>query len=74
MKVNLNDMPVLPFEKILGYLSLEDQLKSMAISRRWYSTIAGFRTKFLCFSDRSSDFIWGKSRLVGNRFAQNFIG
>ena len=25
--VNLNDLPVLPFEKILSYLSLEDRIK-----------------------------------------------
>ena len=33
-QANLNDLPVLPFEKILGYLCLEDRIRCRAVSRR----------------------------------------
>ena len=49
---NLNDLPVLPFEKILSYLSPQDLLKSRAVSRRWYRMINGFRVKRLFYSKR----------------------
>ena len=71
--VKLNDLPVLPFEKILGYLNLEDRIKSMAVSRRWYMVIDSFRTKSLCYSDRPIGFIFEKNRLISGAFAQNFI-
>ena len=73
MEVKMNDLPVLPFEKILGYLSLEDRIKLRAISRKWCQTIDSFRTKSLCYSELSSGFILGKNRLVSGTFAQNFI-
>ena len=34
-EVQLNDLPVLVFEKILSYLNLEDLIRSTAVSRRW---------------------------------------
>lgn len=70
---NLNELPALPFEKILGYLNLKDQIKSRAVSRRWYQTINSFKVKSFCYSERPKDFIYGKSRLVGGAFAKNFI-
>ena len=72
-QTNLNDLPELPFEKVLSYLSLEDVIKSKAVSRRWYQVINSFRVKSLCYSDRPSGFLYGKTRLVSGAFAQNFI-
>ena len=67
------DVSVLPFEQILSYLSLEDRLKSRAVSRSWYHMIDRLKVKSLCFSGHPSGFIWGKSRLVSGAFVQNFI-
>ena len=69
----MDDLPELPFERVLGYLSLEDRLKARAVSRRWYHKINSFRVKSLFYSDCPSDFIIGKRRLVSGAFAQNFI-
>lgn len=75
--VKINDLPELPFEKILGYLSLNDLIRSRAVSRRWRSTIDGFRAKSLCFSELQITevrFIREKNWLADGEFAQNFIG
>ena len=69
----MDELPDLSFEKVLSYLSLEDRLKARAVSRRWYHKINSFRVKTLCYSARSSDFIWGRSRWVSGAFTQNFI-
>ena len=69
----MDDLPELPFEKVLSYLSLEDRLKSMAVSRRWYNMIDSFKVKSLCYSDRPFEFIYQKSRWVSGAFALNFI-
>ena len=69
----MDDLPELPFEKVLSYLSLEDRIKARAVSRRWYHQINRFKVKTLCYSDLPAGFIWRKSRLVSGSFAQNFI-
>ena len=69
----MDDLPELPFEKVLSYLNLEDRLKARAVSRRWYHKINCFKVKSLCYSSRSSDFIRGKRRWVSGAFAQNFV-
>ena len=69
----IDDLPELPFEKVLSYLSLEEVIKSRAVSRKWYHQINCFRVKSLFYSDCPSDFIIGKRRLVSGAFAQNFI-
>ena len=69
----MDDLPELPFEKILGYLSLEDRLKLRAVSRSCHIKIDHHRVKSLCYSERPSGFIWGKSRWVSGACAQNFI-
>ena len=69
----MDDLPELPFEKVLSYLSLKDRLKSRAVSRRWYHKIDSLRVKTLCYSKRPSEFIFQKSRLISGAFAQNFI-
>ena len=73
MEVKLNDLPVLPFEKILSYLSLEDRIRSRGVSRKWYRMINNFKPTSLCYSDRPSERILGKRRWVSGAFAQNFI-
>ena len=69
----MDDLPELPFEKVLSYLSLEDRLKARAVSRRWYHQINRFKVKSLCYSRDPIGFILGKSRWVSGAFAQNFI-
>ena len=69
----MDELPELPFEQVLSYLSLEDVIKARAVSRRWRDTINSFKVKSLCYSSRPSGFIFGKSRWVSGAFAQNFI-
>ena len=73
MGVKLNDLPMLPFQKILSYPSLEDCIKSRAVSRRWYQLIDSFRVKSLCYSGCLIFLIRYKRKLVNGAFAQNFI-
>ena len=69
----MDDLPELPFEKVLSYLSLQDRLKSRAVSRRWYHKINSFKVKSLCYSDRPIDCILRKNRWISGAFAENFI-
>ena len=69
----MDDLPELPFEKVLSYLSLEDRLKARAVSRRWYHLINSFKVKSLCYSQRPTGFIVGKSRWISDAYAKNFI-
>ena len=69
----MDDLPELPFEKVLSYLSLRDRLKARAVSRRWYHKINSFKVQTLCYSDRPRDFIRGKNRWISGAFAENFI-
>ena len=67
----MNDLPVLLFEKILGYLSLEDRIKLRGVSRRC-QTIDSFRVKSLFYSELSRC-IPRKSQFFTGEFAQNLI-
>ena len=69
----MDELSELPFEQVLSYLGLKDRLKARAVSLRWYHKINSFRVKTLCYSQRSSDFIFEKSRWVSGAFAENFI-
>ena len=69
----MDDLPELPFEKVLSYLNLEDRLKARAVSRRWYHKINSFRVKSLCYAGYSIGNVMGKSRWVSGAFARNFI-
>ena len=69
----MDELPELPFEKVLSYLSLEDRLKAMAVSRSWRQRFSSLKVKSLCFSNYPIDFIIGKSRLVSCTFDRNFI-
>ena len=69
----MDDLPELPFEKVLSYLNLEDRLKSRAVSRRWYHQINSFRPKTLCYSSRPTGLIMKKNNRLSRAFAKNFI-
>ena len=69
----LDDLPELPFEKVLSYLSLKDRLKARAVSKGWRSKFDSYPVKSLCFSERPIGFIYGKGRWVSGTFAENFI-
>ena len=70
----MDDLPELPFEQILGYLSLEDRLKSMTVSRRWYNKINSFRVRSLCYSGRPRGFIsFSRFELFVNTFGQSIF-
>ena len=73
IKTKLDDLPDLPFEKILSFLSLKERIRSRAVSRRWCGTIDNLIVKTLCFSSRPVYLIFEKSRWVSGVFAQNFI-
>ena len=69
----MDDLPELPLEKVLSYLTLEDLFKSRVVCRAWCNLIDRFRVKCLFYSDRPCGFIFPKSRLVGRAFAANFV-
>ena len=59
---DLNDLPLLPFEQILSYLSLEDRIRSRAVSRSWCMRIDSFKKPTnLFYSSRQYGFIYEKS-------------
>ena len=70
----MDDLPELPFEKILSYLGLEDLIRSMGVSRRWYKKINSYKVISLFYSERPIEFIEGKARLASGAFARHFIG
>ena len=69
----MDDLPELPFELVLSYLSLSDLIKARAVSKSWRTKIDSFRPKSLCCSERPSGFIKRKRRWVCGTFAENFI-
>ena len=73
IEVKPDDLPVLPFEKILSYLSLVNQIRLRGVSRKWLLKIDSFQVKSLFYSERPIGFIYQKSQLVSGVFAQNFI-
>ena len=68
----MEDLPDLPFERIVSYLSLSDRLMSRAVSRVWRIRF-DFKVKSLCCSDRPIGFIEGKRRWISGIYATNFI-
>ena len=69
----MDDLPELPFEKVLSYLSLRDRLRLAIVSRSCYKKVAKSRVQSLCYSQRPIGRIRGKVRWVNEAFAQNFI-
>lgn len=69
----MNELPDVPFEKVLTYLPLDDLLRTKAVSKEFYRKIANFKVRCLCVSDYERESVIDKSRLVVGAFAQNFI-
>lgn len=73
-KVKLNDLPDIPFKKIISFLPLKDLIKLRAVSRRRIKTIDGFRTKSLYYSRNSTYFTFDVGRFISNaQFDPNFV-
>ena len=70
---SIDDLPELPFEQILNQLSLEDRLKSRAVSRSWRKKFDSYPVESLCYSTCPLGFIEGNGLLVSGAFACNFI-
>ena len=69
----MEELPELPFEQVLNYLSLKDRLKARTVSRAWRNKFDRYPVKSLCYSSCSSGFSFEKSRWVSGAFAKNFI-
>ena len=69
----MDELPELPFEQVLCYLSLEELIKARAVSRRWYHRINSFPVKTLCYSGYPIGCIGENNRWVSGVFGQNFI-
>ena len=69
----MDELPKLPFELVLSYLSFAERLRLSAVSRSCHQKIFSLRVQSLCYSERPSGFILGKSHWVSGAFAENFI-
>ena len=69
----MDDLPLLPFKKVLSYLKLRDRLKSRAVSRKWCQMVDSCKVESLCFSEEPIDWILKKHQVDSGVFAQNFI-
>ena len=69
----MDDLPELPFEKVLSYLSLEEVIKLRAVSRRWCNMVDNYKVKRLCYSEVAIGHIYEKHRWASGAYAQNFI-
>lgn len=69
----MDELPDLPFEKVLGYLSLEDLLQSRGVSKRWHQKITSFKVNSMLLSEWPRDYLRNKHQLAAGAFAQNYI-
>lgn len=71
----INELPELPFEHLLSYLSLKERIRSRRVSKRWYCVINSFRVECLCYSNCPIDKIQdNKERWITGKFSErNFI-
>ena len=69
----IDDLPELPFNHVLSYLSLEDVITSRDVSPGWCERIKCYRVKTLCCSRCPVGFN-DRRRLISGALAQNFIG
>ena len=67
----MNDLPDLPFENVLSYLSLEDLIRFRGVSKGWYKKISAFKVANLFLSEWKS--VRNQHQLVVGAFAQNYI-
>lgn len=70
----MDDLPNLPFEKVMSYLDLKDLFNVRAVSKRFNLAIDNLKVRSLCYSRYKSRFVRNKHRLVVGEFARNFIG
>ena len=69
----IDDLPELPFQRILSHLDLVDLIRSRAVCYSWYERINCRKVKSLCCSHRDSRFMLKKSRWIRSMFVKNFI-
>lgn len=69
----MEDLPDVPFDKVLAYLDFSDLLKARLVSKKFHLKINNFKVRSLCVSEWDSGQIEDKHRLVVDEFAQNFI-
>ena len=69
----MNELPDVPFEQILRYLTLADRLKARRVSRRWRDSIDTLKVQCLFYSQSLKESIVGKSRLISRPLDHNFI-
>ena len=69
----MDDLPELPFKKMLNYLSLEEVIKLRAVSRRWCNMVDNYKVKSLCYSEVPVGHIYEKNLWARGAYAQNFI-
>lgn len=70
----MDSLPLLPFEKVLSYLSLDELILSRAVSRSWRACIDNLKANSLCYSGLKRGHLYEKHRLISGRFDRNFIG
>ena len=68
----MDELPLLPFEQVLSYLSLEDRIKARAVSQGWRERF-DFEMEILCYSSHLIGLIFEKNRWVSGAFTRNFI-
>ena len=70
----MNTLPELAFEKFLSHLSLEDLIRSRAVSRYWRDSIDHLcKATCLCYSGLQRDQIWDQLIARSPKFDRNFI-
>ena len=69
----MENLPDVPFRKILSYLNLEDLIKLKSVSWRWYWMLDGFTISNLCYSRLPVQQTYERGRLFRGEFTQNFI-
>ena len=69
----MDELPELPFKQVLNHLNLKDRLRARSVSRAWRNRFDRYPVNTLCYSSRSSGFIFEKNRWVSGAFIANFI-
>ena len=72
-ELKMDELPELPFRKVLSYLSLEEVIKLRAVSRSCQWMIDNYRVMHLCYSRVPIGHIIEKNLWVTGAFTQNLI-